>query len=102
MYMDPFVALFPWLQMRLTFPGPLFCDTSETKIVLKVIPSKPLSSVKFTTFFRVRLARIGIGPSGLVMYSGHSIKRGSVQLYRSLGLLDENIIEKVQMTGQNA
>lgn len=36
------------------------------------------------------------------MYSGHSIKRGSVQLYRSIGYRDEHIMQKVQMTGQRA
>ena len=36
------------------------------------------------------------------MYSGHSLKRGSIQLYRSLGLRDEYVMEKVQMVGQRA
>ena len=34
--------------------------------------------------------------------TGHSIKRGCVQLYRSLGVRDEQIMEWVQMIGANA
>ena len=36
------------------------------------------------------------------MYSGHSIKRGSVQLYRALGIRDDEIMEIVQMSGYQA
>lgn len=36
------------------------------------------------------------------MYSGNSIKRGSVQLYRSLGLPDVAIMEIIQMSGRQA
>ncbi len=36
------------------------------------------------------------------MYSGHSIKRGVVQLYHSLNLRDEQIMEIVQMKCSHA
>ncbi len=36
------------------------------------------------------------------MYSGHSINREAVQLYRSLNLRDEQIMEIVQMKGSHA
>lgn len=36
------------------------------------------------------------------MYSGHSIKRGSVQLYRYLGLGDEMVLEIFHMSGHHA
>lgn len=36
------------------------------------------------------------------MFSGHSIKRGSVQLYRSLGIRDESVMEIIQMKGHHA
>ena len=53
LYMGPFVSLFTWLQMRGQSPGPSFCDTSETNVGVKLIPSKPLSSVKFVTFLEI-------------------------------------------------
>lgn len=36
------------------------------------------------------------------MYTGHSIKRVSVQLYRSHGIRHEMIIEIIQMKGHHA
>ncbi len=63
---------------------------------------KELSSSKFSKLLRNRLEIIGIGKEDVLMYSGHSIKRGAVQLYRSLNLRDEQIMEIVQMKGSHA
>lgn len=69
---------------------------------MKLISSKLLSFVKFGTFFRDSLARIGFIPADLLEGSGPSIKLGSIQRYRLLDLRDENIMERVLMTGPNA
>lgn len=44
----------------------------------------------------------GVGSRSIMLYSGHSIKRVSIQIYRSLGILDEQIREFTQITGLNA
>ncbi len=49
-----------------------------------------------------RLLTIGIGPRDVLIYSGHSTKRGSVQLFRSLGIRDEFVMQRDQMIGARA
>jgi len=102
-FMDPKVALLSWLTIRGGSDGFVFCDVRmSTQGICKLDPSKPLSSDRFSKLMRSRLTSIGIGKGDVSMYSGHSIKRGAVQLYRSLGLKDEYIMKKVQMVGANA
>lgn len=98
--MDPQIAPLTWLTIRGTSDGFLFCDLSQDSDGFsKLNPSKPLISARFTTTMRKRLLSIEIGPGDVLMYSGHSIKRGSVQLLRTLGLRDEYVMQKVQMVG---
>ena len=101
-FMDPFLALYSWLTLRGSSPGPLFCDVNKTRNGWVIDTKAPWSSKKFTEFFRGQLSSIGVGSGDLALYSGHSIKRGSVQLYRSLGLRDEAIMEIIQMSGYQA
>ena len=63
---------------------------------------KPWSVSNFQDFFRARLRLCGVGDEDTVWYTGHSIKRGTVQLYRSLGVRDEQVRERIQITGPNA
>ncbi len=44
----------------------------------------------------------GVGNDDVVISTGHSIKRKCVQLYWSLGLRDEQMVEIVQMRVKNA
>ena len=44
----------------------------------------------------------GVGSDYTLSYTGHSIKRGSVLLYHSIGARDEQIDEWIQMKGRNA
>ncbi len=62
----------------------------------------PWSYSDFTTFLRLRLLMCGVGNDDVVIYTGHSIKRKCVQLYWSLGLRDEQMVEIVQMRVKNA
>ena len=102
-FMDPVVALLSWLTVRGAADGFLFCDVKKTSSgVCKIDPTKSLSSDRFNSIMRSRLLLLGVGPGDTLMYSGHSLKRGAVQLYRSLGLKDEYIMKKVQMVGANA
>ena len=96
---DPFVALLSWMKLRGNRPGYLFCHVNK-KNMMDV--NRQWSTHDFTTFFRLRLRMCGVGAGVVDLYSAHSLKRGCVQLYRSLGLRDENIMEIIQMTGPNA
>ena len=44
----------------------------------------------------------GVGAGVVDLYLTHLLMRGSVQLYRSLGLRDENFMEIIQVTGPSA
>lgn len=101
-YMDPFVAVISWLTERGSSSGAVFCDIKETNNGIIINPQIPWSSSKFTAFFRSRLQEIGASSGDLQIYSGNSIKRGCVQLYRSLNVKDEQIMEIIQMKVQNA
>lgn len=101
--MDPLLAILSWLCVRGSSPGPVFCDVTVTvNHYSKINCDKPWSAKGFKDFLRSRLNSIGVGPSDCERFSGHSIKRGSVQLYRSLGVRDEMIMEIIQMTGNHA
>ncbi len=100
--MDPFVALQSWLMIRGTSPGPIFCDLQKTKDGYIINPSISLSASKYKDFLQFRMTNIGIGRLTAKKYTGHSLKRGSVQLYRSLNLRDEQVMEIVQMKGFHA
>lgn len=96
---DPFVAFMAWLCIRGNRSGFVFCEVSGKGMV---DVSKPWSSRSFTEFFRSLLRMCGCGSRAVDMYSGHSLKRGCIQLYRSLDIRDEQIMQIVQMTGPNA
>jgi len=102
-FMDPTIALLSWLSVRGPYEGDLFCDTVKNNHgVCKIDTARPLSSERFNRLMRNRLLGIGIAPGDVLMYSGHSLKRGSVQLFRSLGLRDEYVMQRVQMVGHRA
>ena len=88
--MDPKIVLLSWLLVRGPQEGFLFCDTVQKGSgFYKINPSKSLSSARFNSLMGNRLLDVGIGSGYVLMHSGHSLKRGSVQLYQSLGLRDE-------------
>ena len=49
----------------------------------------------YTEFLRMRLRMCGVGPGVTELYSAHSLKCGCVQLYRSLGVRDKNVMEVI-------
>ncbi len=49
-----------------------------------------------------RFLSSGIGARDIQRYAGDSIKRGSIQQYRSPGLRDEYVMQRVQMVGPMA
>lgn len=62
--------------------------------ITKVSTIKPWTKTSFKILLRERLNNIGVGSSDSLRFSEHSIKRGLVQLYGSLGLRDEMSMEK--------
>lgn len=92
-YMDPKLALLTWMTTRRSKPGPLFCDAKITRAGVVLDPTRAWQVSSFTNFFRSRLQSLGVGQDDTGMYTGHSLKRGSVQLYRSLGYEDEYIMD---------
>lgn len=84
--METVIALLTWLSCRGGTNGPLFCGYSLTTAGVCFNPSTALSDQLFTNFMRDIFSSIGIGEGDVQMYTGHSIKRGSVQIYRSPGL----------------
>ena len=55
----------------------------------------PGKTDSLNTFLHLRLHNIGIGKREFKSHSGHSIKRGSVQLYQALGVKDVQIIKNI-------
>lgn len=101
-YMDPFMALFSWIVARGYDDGFLFPDVIFTSAGTSLKYEKPMSCHRFVCFMRSRLELIGIGCDDVGAYTGYSLKRGSVQLHRSLGYMDEFIMRKIGMVGPNA
>jgi len=99
MIVDPFIALLSWMCIRGNRPGYLFCTVNAKNMTLA---NEPWPVGMFTQFLRARLRLCGVGPADVEKYSGHSLKRGAVQLYRSLGIRDEQVMSIIQMTGPNA
>lgn len=95
----PFTALLSWMCIRGNREGYLFCAVNKKNMIMT---DHPWPVKEFTSFLRSRLRMCGVGAGDVHMYSGHSLKRGCVQLYRSLGIRDEQIMEIVQMTGPQA
>lgn len=56
----------------------------------------------FTYFFRNRLHMCGVGASDVQMYSRHSLKRGCIQLYPSIGISDAQVTYITQMAGDQS
>lgn len=57
---------------------------------------------KFVDFLRLRLGDVGVPASETGLYTGHSLKRGGVQVMRSLGVKDLSIMKWFGMTGQSS
>lgn len=102
LFMDPYIAVLAWLVVRGTRKGFVFCDVSLNSGLSVLNYGKQLEPKRFNDLLRPKLVDIGIGESQAKRYTGHSLKRGAVQLYRTLGLKDQSVMRKVQMSGSRA
>jgi hypothetical protein len=96
--MDPNQALFQWLCHRGMGQSYLFCDVHADRVRY----SQKWDHKSFTAYMRDRLRKIGQGSDVSMRFSGHSIKRGSVQLYRKIGMSDVWIMQRINMVGEGA
>jgi hypothetical protein len=96
--MDPNLALISWLKHRGLGPGFVFCDVHQGRVG----HSKKWDHKTFTEYMRDRLRKIGQGSDVAARFSGHSIKRGAVQLYRKIGMSDMWIMQRINMIGEGA
>ncbi len=62
----------------------------------------PLNSARSTQIVRTKMLAIGVGGGDARKHTAHSLKRCAVQLYRTLRLRDECVMQKVQMVGSKA
>jgi hypothetical protein len=97
--MDPNLALSSWIVHRGMAPGYVYCEISPTA---RVDCTRPWNHKTFVSYMRSRLLMIGQGSEVANRFSGHSIKRGSVQLYRKIGMHDVWIMNRINMTGEGA
>ncbi len=68
--------------------------------MLQLEHKKPWERRYFTDFLHNRLLSIGIPPSDVKCITSHSLKRGGVQLLRFLGVKDQSIMTRFNMTGE--
>ncbi len=97
-YMDPFIGLSSCLTVSGSGNVPFFCKITETRGGEVLDTGMELSLSKVSKM----LEMIGIYEADAFTYSGFSIQRGHVPLFRSLNLRDEHIMEIVQIRGSHA
>jgi hypothetical protein len=96
--MDPSTALGLWMAHRGSDDGFLFCNLLGERLNY----GRPWDSKKFRQYMRDRLILVGEGEGNARYFTGHSIKRGSAQLYRMMGVSDNLIMRRINMSGEYA
>ena len=99
--MDANLALAAWVLRRGDAPGYLFCSVSNLS-QLRIDHEVALPRNQFIRFLHSRLESIGVPPAHIQSYTGHSIKRGGVQLLRALGVTDATIMKWFGMSGEGS
>ncbi len=89
---DPFVALLLCMCVPGDREGLLDCDSSEKNMIFT---AKTWTVHGFTYFMRERQHMCGVGPGSVTLYS-------DVNLYRSIGIRDKQIMAIIQVIGINA
>lgn len=100
--MDPLFALAAWVYARGNLDGFLFCNIVRSDSSSRMILEEPWPRKSFVSFMQERFRDIGFGSGVLNAHTGHSPKRGGVQLLRFLGCKDTFIMKWFGMTGQIA
>lgn len=82
-------------------PGFFFCNIVLNKAI-RVVHHEAWPRISFVEFMQDRFEKIGQGRGFVKAHTGHSPKRGGVQLLRFLGVKDMHIMKWFGMTGQGA
>lgn len=96
--MCPRLAMAAWMKVRGNQPGPFFCDVRGEGFGQRIVHSSPLPSKRFCERLRQRAREVGWSQRDAARLTGHSIKRGGVQLLRKLGMSDSDIMEIFKMS----
>lgn len=96
--MNVHLAFTAWAKLRGDKAGFLFCDLEERKH-FRLVHHEAWPNKKFVSFLQSRLSSIGVPQELSKFYTGHSIKRGRVQLLRLLQVRDTSFMKWFEMTG---
>jgi hypothetical protein len=96
--LDASVALGLWMAHSGSDDGYLFCNFVGERLDY----DRPWDAKTFIQYMRESLILAGEGEGNARYFTGHSIKRGSVQLYRTMGVTNNWIMRRIYMTGEYA
>ena len=96
--MDTRIALTFCILARGDAPGFLFCNIAGVHS-LRIMHDEPWTKRSYIEFMRIRLQSICISPVHATSVTGHSGRRGGVQLLRFLGVKDVCIMNWFGMKG---
>lgn len=97
--LDPCFALIRWILIRGDVPGYLFCSITGKD---KIIAGKQVDEEVFQTWMRKGLVSCGESLENVASFRLHSIKRGGVKIWKSLGRHDSWIMRRMHSTGFSA
>lgn len=100
--MNLLFAFISSLVVRGNHNGFLFCNIQGIILSQRLLFHEARSRKSFVNFVQGRFTEIGVGSSTVQAHTGHSLKRGGVQLLGFLGCKDLFIINWFGMTGQTA
>ena len=100
--MDPIFAFSMWLHVRGNVEGYVFCQVVGEGSNAKIVHHTPYSRKTLLNFLQSRSMTLGYGVRRAKRFTGHSAKRGGVQLMRFLGCTDLYIMNWFKMSGQKA
>lgn len=97
--LDTSFSLLHWILIRGDAPGYLFCSVSGSG---KLNYERPIEDGVFTKWLQSTLISGGDGPESAHGYRLRSLKRGGVQIWKSLGRHDSWIMKRMHATGFRA
>ena len=93
--LDSCFSLLSWILFRGDTPGYLFPSIRGGRMNFE----KPIESASFVSWLQQTLLKQGEGQTSVKGFRLHSLKRGGVQIWKSLGRDDRWIMRRVHATG---
>ena len=94
--MDACFHFMKWVLVRGDSPGFLFCHVDQNG---RIMPGRQMESQVFLNWFQGCLQDGGESPVGVRAFRGHSMKRGGVKIWKSLGRADGWIMRRMHASG---